>query len=165
MKSFIFKIVGLAFLMIAIGEEITAKSQDLEDKKFVFEKQLDNADNINVSLSLFQGHYLGDEIARKLLIIQELYTHTVPGTPTNPGTQTIIDKPNIYYGIKKIDKYYKRAIRKDDITEEQARKEFRHFLNIGISIVHQDTEEFEEFLKNNRKREETVEAFSTVKLK
>jgi len=140
-------------------------SDNVDNQKFVFYKQLDNVNEVNVIDQFVSRNYLGDRIAKKFYILQELYTYEEPGTATSPGTKTIVEKPAIYYSLKKLNKHYKKMVKKDKMTEDDAVNEFEHFLNIGISIVYQPTEEFENFLNDNRKPDEVIEAFSNVELK
>jgi len=153
----------VCFLMIAaLGVN---GSDNVDNQKFVFYKQLDNVNEVDVIEQFVSRNYLGDQIAKKFYILQELYTYEEPGTATSPGTKTIVEKPAIYYSLKKLNKHYKKVVKKGEMTEGEAVNEFEHFLNIGISIVYQPTEDFEEFLSSNRKPEEIVEAFSNVVLK
>lgn len=134
------------------------------NKTFEFYKQLDNANEVNVVESFIPNNFLGDEIARKYYILQELYTYEEEGSPTSPGTKTIVEKPNIYYAIKKLNRHYKKMVKKDKLSLEEAVEDFGHFLNIGISIVYQPTKKFEEYLDNLKKPEELISAFATVDL-
>jgi len=140
-------------------------SDNVDNQKFVFYKQLDNVNEVKVIEQFISRNFLGDKIAKKFYILQELYTYEEPGTATSPGTKTIVDKPAIYYSLKKLNKHYKKMVKKNKMTEDEAVNEFEHFLNIGISIVYQPTDNFEEFLNDNRKPDEVIEAFSNVVLK
>lgn len=140
-------------------------SDNVDNQKFVFYKQLDNVNEVNIIEQFVSRNYLGDKIATKFYVLQELYTYEEPGTATSPGTKTIVEKPAIYYALKKLNKHYKKMVKKDRMSEEKAVEEYEHFLNIGISIIYQPTQEFEEFLNDNRKPDEIIEAFSNVVLK
>ena len=135
-----------------------------DSNKFEFQKQLDNAKEIEVSPESVGTNYLGEEIARKYYILQELYTYEEAGTPTSPATKTIVEKPSVYYSLKKLNRYYKKMVKKDKMEMDKAVEELKHFLNIGISIVYQPTEDFEAYLDDHRKPEEIVEAYSKVVL-
>ncbi|MFW5759790.1 MAG: hypothetical protein ACOCXH_02280 [Cyclobacteriaceae bacterium] len=150
------------FMIAALGVN---GIDNVDNQKFVFYKQLDNVNEVDVIEQFVSRNYLGDQIAKKFYVLQELYTYEEPGTATSPGTKTIVEKPAIYYSLKKLNKHYKKMVIKEQITEEEAVEEFEHFLNIGISIVYQSTEEFEEFLNSHRKPEEIIVAFSSVVLK
>jgi hypothetical protein len=157
---------GLLLVCFMIIATLSVNGSDnVDNQKFVFYKQLDNVNEVKVIEQFISRNFLGDKIAKKFYILQELYTYEEPGTATSPGTKTIVDKPAIYYSLKKLNKHYKKMVKKNKMTEDEAVNEFEHFLNIGISIVYQPTDNFEEFLNDNRKPDEVIEAFSNVVLK
>lgn len=93
------------------------------------------------------NHYLGIEIAQKFRQMEKLYTIKSPIGPGNPGMKMVIRKPYIYNGIHKINKNFKKQIKKGQISEEQARNDLNHFVSVAIAIISQDTDEFETTLK------------------
>jgi hypothetical protein len=133
-------------------------------ENFVFRNTLDDTAKVQLDYGLATSHYLGDQIARKMHLFQKTYTYVEKGTPMSPGDKVIVKKPYIYYAIRKLNKHYKKAVRKDRMEEEKARKELGEALDICFVIYGQNTEEFEEYLKKRRKPDEILAAFDKVTL-
>ncbi|MGK7393914.1 MAG: hypothetical protein ACNS62_05060 [Candidatus Cyclobacteriaceae bacterium M3_2C_046] len=163
MKKYL-KFFYLIILILSTGK-VWALAQAMDnDNEFEFYQQLDNANEVEIVESFIQDNYLGHEIAKKMYILEELYTYEEEGTATSPGVKTVVEKPSIYYAIKKLNRYYKKMVKKDRVPLDQAKDNFEHILNIGISIIYQRTASFEEYLDDHRKPEELLEAFSSVDL-
>jgi hypothetical protein len=142
-----------------------SQGNEPENKKFVFENNLSYYEDYEVDMAFVSPHYIGEEIALKFHLLDETYTTVEPATPTSPTEKTIVNKPTIYYTIKKLSRKYKREIRKDRISEEKVKENLSYVLDIGLSIFHEDTEEFEEVLRGRKKPDEIMEAFNMVVLK
>lgn len=123
----------------------TASAQDVS---FTFNYIQEELRDTESDPSMMEEHHLGFEIAKKFQLLKESYTYEEPPTATNPTPRTVVEKPAIYYSVKKIDKHYKRAIRKGEITEDEARKQLNNILNIALNVRFQETEKFEEMLWN-----------------
>lgn len=119
-----------------------------------------NLDDSQVDKSLVRDHFMGDEIAIKMQILKDSYTWMQPSDPTKPVPTQIVEKPNIYQNVRKIEKFYKKQIKDGSLTEEVAKDEFDKILNIAIYIRHQETEAFEEKLKSLKSEEEMVSLFT-----
>ena len=152
-KLFICFVLVLYGGLISFGQE-----------SFVFRNTLDQATQIQLDYSLSGNHFLGEEIANKTYLLKKIYTHIEKGTPMSPVDKVIVKKPTIYYSIRKLERHFRRQIRKDNMTEQEARKELNEVLDICISIYDQDTEEFEKYLKKQRKPEEILAAYDNVVL-
>ena len=133
-------------------------------ENFVFRNTLSDTAKVNIDYSFAMNHFLGNDIARKMHLFQETYTYVERGTPMSPGDKVIVTKPNIYYAVRKVNKHFKRELRKDRISEEEARKKLGEILNISFVIYDQNTKKFEDHLKMNRKPEEILAAFNNVEL-
>ncbi len=133
-------------------------------ESFVFRNTLSDTAKVNIDYSLATSHYLDNEIARKMHLFQKTYTYVEKGTPMSPGDKVIVTKPYIYYAVRKVNKHFKKELRKDRITEEEAGKELGKILNIAFAIYDQETEEFEQYLRKNRKPEQILTAFNNVEL-
>ncbi len=131
-------------------------------EKFVFQDELYQANQMQIDYSFAGSHFLGDEIANKTFLLKKIYTHIEKGTPMSPVDKVIVKKPVIYYSVRKLDRYFKKELRKGRIEEAEARKKFNEVLDICISIYDQDTDEFEEYLRKRRKPEQILEAYEKV---
>jgi rRNA maturation protein Nop10 len=139
-------------------------AQESENDTLYFQDRLAHAFSTSEVVTR-SSHYLGEEIARKYAIFNDLYTYTVSAEVTNTGRQTMISKPAIYNSVKKLNRYYRRLIRKNEISEEEARIKVNHVLDIAISVYTQSTDALENALRQVRKHDEIAEVFERVKLR
>jgi len=157
MKRFI-KALGAVSLMMVCTNNIRAQIPDA----FYFNNNLERIKSIEVDYTKVPKHYLGYEIGSKMYLLDQTYTVIEEPSPVNPVEKTIVNKPAIFYSIKKLNKYYKRTIKKGDITEEQAKIKLNAYLDICLSIYNQETDLFEEALKNSKEDVDIVSVFSRV---
>lgn len=149
------------FAIAALFSAGVVVAQDsASDDVFYFDFMEDKLDESSVDMSIVGKHYLGDGIAKKLQLLQESYTWEEAGTPSSPGTKTIVEKPSIYYALKKLSSGYKKKVKKGEMSEEEALDELTKALDIGLFIRYQNTEEFEAKLKELKSPEEIAYLFT-----
>ncbi len=153
------KRVILLLFVVLTGSSLL-RAQDGE--KFYFYNDVDKALEVNIETYKVPSHYLGEDIALKMYLVEQTYTIVEEATSVNPVEKTIVNKPSIFYSIKRLNKYYKRAIRKGEMTEEEVKTRLNNYLDICLSIYRQDTNLFEEALKNSKEKDEIVAVFSRV---
>lgn len=144
---------------------VYSQGNEPENKKFVFENNLSYYEDYEVDMTFVAPHYMGQEISLKFHILDDTYTTVEAATPTSPTEKTIVNKPVIYYAIKRLSRKYKKEIKKGRITEEQAKENLNHVLDIGLSIFHEETDEFEDVLKGAKQPDEIMNVFNMVVLK
>ncbi|MGD1842208.1 MAG: hypothetical protein ACFB0B_15120 [Thermonemataceae bacterium] len=66
--------------------------------------------------------------------------------------------------MKKLNKFYKKDIKKGAMSEEEAREKLNKSLDIAVSIRYQDTSEFESELKGVKERAAIESLFEKVTL-
>jgi hypothetical protein len=133
--------------------------------KFCFRYCVDEASLNSIDKDELDNHPLGDNIARKFYMLRETYTVIEKPTPTSPGEKTIIFKPSIYNSLQKLNRYYKKQVKDELISEEEARKKLNNYLDIAISVFIENTESFEDELRRAKGPDEISEVFSMVELK
>lgn len=111
------------------------------------------------------SHFLGDLTGRKYAVVNDLYTYTVSSDVLNTGKQTMIDKPAIYNSVKKMNRYYRKLLKKNELSEDEVRERFNHVLDVAISVYTQSTEALENALRQVRKQDEIAEVFQRVVLR
>lgn len=153
---------GLLLAALVIGLSYTGFAQDGEVFSFSFLQ--DKLDDSSVDMATVGNHYLGDRIAKKLELLKSSYTWKEEGTPNSPTTKTVVEKPAIYYSLKKLDKYYKKAIKDGQISESEALDQFAKALDIALFIRYQETKAFEEKLRE-LKEESDIALLYTKKVK
>jgi len=109
---------------------------------------------------LIGSHFLGDDIAKKMYLLDKTYTYETKITPGNPATTTSIRKPTIYNSVKKIESYFKKSIRKKEITEDLAAEQFNKVVDVALNVFFQDTEALENQLKAIDKVSDLLELYT-----
>jgi hypothetical protein len=131
---------------------------------FVFRNTLDDTANVKINYNLASSHFLGETIAKKMLLLKETYTYIEKGTPMSPGDKVIVRKPTIYYAVRKLNKFYKKQVKKDRIEESVAKNDMVDVLDKCFVIFDQDTTGFEEYLKGLKHAEDIKTAFDRIVL-
>ncbi len=133
--------------------------------KFCYRYCVDEQSLFSIKEDELISHPLGDNIARKLHVLKETYTHIEKPTPTSPGEKTIIFKPSIYNSLQKLNRYYKKQVKDELISEEEARIKLNSYLDIALSVFVENTESFEDELRKAKSPDEISKVFSMVELK
>jgi len=168
MKQILF-IISLLFYSINLFTQQTCNDDNNADSavtyKFCFRYCVDEQSLFLINEDELPSHPLGDNIARKLHMLRETYTHIEKPTPTSPGEKTIIFKPNIYNSLQKLNRYYKKQVKDELISEEEARLKLNSYLDIAISVFVENTDSFEDELRRAKSPDEISKVFSMVMLK
>lgn len=149
-------------ILLAVGLFKPGFSQD--EVEFVFANN-ENALDVSSIQTEAKDHPMGDEVAIKLELIKSRYTYIEPASPTSPSNRTIVVKHVIYNSIMKLNRYFKKEIKKGNITKTAAKSVFLQCLNSALVLYAEDTEEFENYLKKRRGPDQIVEAYQKVILK
>jgi|GEM_PF-1087639 len=91
-------------------------------------------------------HYLGPKFTEELTVLLDRYTYTPAPTPMNPTPARSTEKPAIYNSLKKLDKYYKKQLKKGLISKPDAEKALQKVINITYSVRFEETDELEKIL-------------------
>lgn len=114
----------------------------------------------NMTKELAGGHPFGDEIAKKDYLLDKKYTSEQPLNPGNPQTITLIQKPEIYKAVKRIEKSLKKLVKKGDLSVESATYAYNKVLDVALSILTLDTADFEAALKAANNDDAKIELFT-----
>jgi len=114
----------------------------------------------DVSSQLIGSHFLGDDIAKKMYLLDKTYTYETKIAPGNPAVTTSIRKPAIYNSVIKIESYLKKSIRKKEITEALAAEQFNKVVDVALNVFFQDTEALENQLKSTDKASDLLELYN-----
>jgi|TARA_B110000881_G_C18510965_1_gene482186 hypothetical protein len=137
---------SLSFILIFTFISLFSYSQEF---KFDFiPNSLD--ETILENEKYIKPHFLGNTIARKVKLIELAYKWEDPPTATRLTPLIQIEKQPIYFAVKKIlsPKFYKSKIRNKEISKEDAIKQLSEILDIAIMIRYQETEAFENAVRN-----------------
>ena len=135
MKKLVFKVIALIFLFALVNY---AGAQDKYTFRYTQEELIDVQNPYDV-----RSHYLGDDIAKKFQLLKESYT-TIHVDEVAQRENTVVEKSSIYYSCKKIGKYLTKAVKKGEMSLEQAQEQMNHVLTVALNIRYQETEAFED---------------------
>ena len=117
-------------------------------------------------LSVYDTHFLGDEEAKKAHAVNSLYIKKTDIAVGFGTTHTELLKPDILKAVNKLERFFKKALRKESVTQEQAARKMSYFLDIAIVAFYKnDTEEFEEAIRNQKHTEDLIQLFESVVIK
>lgn len=104
-------------------------------------------------------HFLGEEIGQKMEMLKENYTYKTYNEVR--GTYTPhVEKPTIYYSIKKANKYYKKYVKKGKLDIDKVQEKFEKMLVVALNIRSQNTIALEEQLQEIKNPEKIVNLFA-----
>lgn len=98
--------------------------------------------------ALVSPHVFGDEIARKMFLLNQGYTYETPVAPGSSATKTMYTKPVIYNSVKKIERDLKKKVKSGEVAASLAVSEFSTVLDIALNVVNQNTLALEERLSS-----------------
>ena len=137
----------------------TGEPKKYEYTKYDHSKSLNAIENETVGV-----HFFGNEVAKKDILFEQLFTYQVPVGPGSPATKTVIRKPAIYMAEQKLFKYYKKAVKSSKMDYDEACKEYSKVLDVCLSVVYQKSDEFEDSISETKQIENLAELFNTVTL-
>ena len=111
-------------------------------------------------------HYLGSDITGKWHTFIQNYTHEYDVTIGFTDSSVEILKPSIYKAVNKVNKYYKKALKKEEVSREVATFNMGHILDCANVMCFDDnSKSFEEALKSADEPEEIIALFNQVTLR
>lgn len=121
---------------------------------------------IPVVKPLFQeDHYLGTGISEKWNTFLQNYTREYSVSVGFTDTSFELVKPSIYKAVQKVNKYYKKALRKKQISQEEAIVGMAHVLDCANVMCFDDnTGAFEEAVKDCAEPQDVIALFEKVSL-
>jgi hypothetical protein len=156
-------IVGMFSLQILHAEN-NKETSLVEPPAFQFEDYTSEEEWSSISREEAGSHSLGDVIAKKVCLVKKLYISQDEVAPGTPGVRVFIRKPGIYQAYNKLEKHYKKGIRKNTILLQEAQSNFNHVLDVVIALHMHETEDFELALKKAKSVEDQMEIFKKTRL-
>ncbi len=150
--------------LLVMSFQYLPKAQEADGDLLLFENRVAHV------IASFQNiterpHFLGEEVGRKYSVFNDLYSYTVSGEVFQTGQQVVVDKPTIYNSVKRTNRFYRRLLRRNEISEEEALRKVNHLLDVAISVYTQSTEALENELRKAKKPDEIAEVFNRVVLR
>jgi len=91
-------------------------------------------------------HYLGEKFTKMFFALKEQYVYTPEKTSINMDPSPTTEKPAIYNSVKRMDKYYRRLLKKGKISKEEVIKKLSTIVAVGYSIRYEETQTLEDML-------------------
>ena len=106
-------------------------------------------------------HFLGDQVARKIKLIDLAYKWEDPPTAMRSTPLIKIEKQPIYFALRKIisPRFYKNKIKSNNMTKDEAIEQIIEVLDIALMIRYQDTETLESMLRGINSGDNVIEIF------
>ena len=141
-------------------EKRNTESKEASGTEFVF----DIYGDIPVAKVVFESdHFLGEGIAKKWDTFVHNYTHEYDMSVGFSDTSVEIVKPAVYKAVNKVNKYYKKALKKEEVSREVATFNMGHILDCANVMCFDDnSKSFEEALKSADEPEEIIALFNQV---
>ena len=118
------------------------------------------------NLKEYPKHQLGDEVAKKIYATQKIYVRHHQNNIGFSDNVIEVYKPIIYNAITKLESYFKKAVRKNEMPVSTASKEFSHCLDIAyLAYYENNTEPFEKALKKVKTPEDLLTVFNSIQVK
>lgn len=145
--------------------KVRAENRKMFENKYTWEF-LSAIPSIDENIIKKSGkHDLGQRVACLKNLMENHYITKEDVIPGDPMMRTIVLKPNVYYTVRKIEKYLKREVKNGDIRLEEASSQMEHILEVALSVIDNKEESFEIALNKNKKNmENLITLFQQVKL-
>ena len=140
------------------------KNENLREE---LDKQWHIYGDIPVAKVVFESdHFLGEGIAKKWDTFVHNYTHEYDMSVGFSDTSVEIVKPAVYKAVNKVNKYYKKAVNKNQISRDAAITNMAHILDCAnVICFEQDTQTLEQALRSADRPEAIIALFDKVKLR
>lgn len=113
-----------------------------------------------------EEHFLGNPLTSKWNTFIQNYTHIYDMSVGFSGSTVEVSKPAIYNAVMKVNKYYKKAVRKGTVDKDIAIQKLSHILDCANVIsTETETETFEQAISETKEAEEIIALFDKVELK
>lgn len=108
---------------------------------------------------------LSTELCIKLAQFNQLYSKEVSTGAPDFQTSIEIIKPDLYYSVQKLSKYFCKCLKKGLLQREQAENDFRIILEKCLQIAQRDTSPIEAELRATSNPTEIVCIFDKIVIK
>ena len=149
-------IIGI-FLLSAL----LVKSQN-NASTFVFDTYIDQ---INIKdVKDVSSHELGDSIACKLHIIENTFLIRYQTKVGLSNLELEVQKPDLLESVEKLNKYYRKAVKKGNILQNEASRMLSRYMDIAYTLFYEESTEFEKALSKAKTPEQIIALYNRVQL-
>lgn len=111
-------------------------------------------------------HFLGEDVAKRMKAVSNLYIKKTDVAVGFGDLHTEILKPDVLQAVQKMERYYKKAVRRDTISKETAAQKMVEFLDIAIIVFYENNSaKFEGAIKDAPDTQALIDLFEAVEIK
>ncbi|GAB5522295.1 MAG: hypothetical protein Roseis2KO_01670 [Roseivirga sp.] len=144
--------------LLVFGVTVFAQTEE----EYEFFDRTDEMEEVEVP-SYEKKHYLGEEFTKMFFALKEQYVYIPEKTSINMNPSPTTEKPAIYNSVKKLDKHYKKMLKKGKMSEADVKQKLSKVVSVCYSIRHEDTAALEKMLWNMKDMTK-LEALFTEKI-
>jgi hypothetical protein len=124
----------------------------------------------DVDESLKRGYYvgphiLGDTITMLMNRFEKDYTYYQESSGAYKTEEKKINKPNIYFKVKKVEKNLTKEVKKGRMDEDEAYRKLKRTLSLAIKLMNYRTDQVEEDLRKLKKTDEILDYMFDLKFR
>lgn len=127
--------------LLVFGVAVFAQTEE----EFEYFDRTDEMEEVEVP-SYEKKHYLGEEFTKMFFALKEQYVYIPEKTSINMDPSPTTEKPAIYNSVKKLDRHYKKMIKKGKMSKEDVKAKLAKVVSVCYSIRHEDTVALEKML-------------------
>ncbi len=127
--------------LLVFGVAVFAQTEE----EYEFFDRTDEMEEVEVP-SYEKKHYLGEEFTKMFFALKEQYVYIPEKTSINMSPSPTTEKPAIYNSVKKLDKHYKKMLKKGKMSKEDVKEKLSKVVSVCYSIRHEDTAALEKML-------------------
>jgi len=121
------------------------------------------SDNSAVKLVFEEEHFIGGELSQKWSLFQQNYKRVYEQTIGLSGSTVEILKPIIFNAVNKINGYYKKTVRKGEVSTDEAAKVLNHVFDCAnLACFESETQGIENEIKTAKTINEMVRVFDSI---
>lgn len=153
-------------LAMAVTEAPAAREKtdkEVAEKTVQFVFQSYGVDVEHTGLKEYPKHILGNRVARKMCAVEKIYIQRQPATLGFSDRSVKIYKPAIYNAVTKLDTWFKKSVRKNEMKPEEAAGRLAQCLDVAYIVYYEEnTENLEQALKKAKSPEQLLAVFDSV---
>ncbi|MEQ8241917.1 hypothetical protein [Fulvivirga sp.] len=159
------KSIMLIAILIGISFNVNAQAMLSNDAGMIFlNKNESPANALEGKRGGFYGnHPLGEAIQNKYDKFLKLYVKYESSGGAYATEKQIIFKRDIYNSINKLDRYYKKALKKNTIPIESIVEDYEHILDVANQVRFYDTNQLEMLISTAKSEEQIIKYYKSIK--
>ena len=111
----------------------------------------------------FGSHPLGEDIQEKYDRFLKLYIKYESTGGAYATEKQIIFKKDIYNSVNKLDRYYKKALRKENMSVDSIIEEYGHILDVANQVRFYNTQQLEMLISTAKSEDQIIKYYTSIK--